>query len=261
MIDAHNHLHDARLAPWRREFLRQLPALGVRRAVVNGTREEDWPAVAALAREANWVLPSFGLHPWYVKERTPHWHEALLAQLDAHPGCGVGEIGLDRWIKDYDLAAQTQCFTAQLAIAAERNLPVTIHCVQAWGALSDLLRKAEVPAGGFLLHAYGGSAEMAAEFAARGAYFSFSTYFLHDRKSAQRAVFATLPADRLLVETDAPDMVPPMGHHDLTGADGKPLNHPANIEHAYVALAHLRGIPLAALSTLVEENFTHLFGQ
>jgi TatD DNase family protein len=260
MIDAHNHLHDARLAPWRADFLRELPALGVRRAIVNGTREADWPEVAALAREASWVLPSFGLHPWYVKERSPHWQEALRNHLDANPSGGVGEIGLDRWVKDHDLALQTECFTAQLALAAERNLPTTIHCVQAWGALWEVVRQEPVPERGFLLHAYGGPAEMVPGFVSRGAYFSFSTYFLHERKAAQRAIFAALPADRLLVETDAPDMVPPPGRHDLMAPDGTPLNHPANIEDAYAALAKLRVLPMEALSVLVEENFARFAG-
>src|SRR5690349_7823144 len=116
MIDAHNHLHDTRLAPWREGLLRELPVLGVRCAVVNGTREDDWPAVAALAAGTSWVLPSFGLHPWYVVQRTAQWREALVAQLDAHPAAGVGEIGLDRWIEGYDWEAQRECFTAQLAL-------------------------------------------------------------------------------------------------------------------------------------------------
>jgi TatD DNase family protein len=101
---------------------------------------------------------------------------------------------------------------------------------------------------------------MVEAFVSRGAYFSFSTYFLHERKAAQRAVFAELPEDRLLVETDAPDMVPPPGLHDLTAPDGSPLNHPANIQDAYRALAKLRGLTVEALSALVEENFARFAG-
>ena len=67
----------------------ELPQIGVRRAVVNGTREEDWSAVAALAAQFPWVHPSFGLHPWHVPKRTSEWRERLTEQVDAHPGCGI----------------------------------------------------------------------------------------------------------------------------------------------------------------------------
>ncbi|MEO6787940.1 MAG: TatD family hydrolase [Chthoniobacteraceae bacterium] len=261
LFDAHNHLHDARLLPWRSEFLTELPALGVRRAVVNGTREADWPGVAALATQTPWVLPSFGLHPWYVNERSPAWSEALLKFLDEHPGAGVGEIGLDRWIEGHDPVAQAECFRAQLAIATERNLPATIHCVRAWGALWDIIRECAVPARGFLLHAYGGPAEMVAGFLARDAYFSFSPSFLHERKSAQREIFRVLPEERILVETDAPDLAPPpeKNPRPLTGENGKSLNHPGNLVLAYDALAKIRGVTREEIATVVEKNFARLF--
>ncbi len=260
LIEAHNHLHDARLLP---HLAGILPTLNLQCAVVNGTSERDWSAVAALAARHSWVLPSFGLHPWHVAERSSGWLEDLHRRLDAHPGAGVGEIGLDGWIEGHDLADQTDVFTAQLAIAAERNLPVTIHCIQAWGALWEILRTHPLPARGFLLHAYGGSMEMMREFAKKGAYFSFSPYFLHERKAAQRAVFAAIPEDRLLVETDAPDLRPPddQNPHPLHDENGARLNHPANIEVAYEALAKIRGMGAKTLTPIVAANFLRLFGR
>jgi TatD DNase family protein len=260
MIDAHNHLHDARLEPWRAELLAELPKLGVQRAVVNGTREADWPAVAALAKEQAWVRPSFGLHPWYVKDRSEEWLAKLREQLDAHPGCGVGEIGLDRWIEGYDLKLQKECFTAQITLAAERNLPATIHCLRAWGALWELIHETPLPKRGFLLHAYGGPAVMVAGFVELGAYFSFSTSFLHERKTAERELFAKVPEERLLVETDAPDMAPPPAYRELPVVEGKRLNHPGNIEHAYAGLARVREMEVGKLVELVEGNFGRWFG-
>ena len=260
LIDAHNHLHDARLLPHLPAIL---TALDLQSAVVNGTREDDWPAVAALAAERTWVLPSFGLHPWHLTGRTSRWLEALRAQLDAHPRAGIGEIGLDRWMKGHDLADQTSVFTAQLALATERDLPATIHCIQAWGALWEVIRTHPLPARGFLLHAFGGPLEMMQGFADRGGYFSFPAYFLHERKGAQRSVFAAIPEDRLLVETDAPDLCPPdnRNSHPLHDESGAPVNHPANIEVAYVALAAIRGIRLEALVEIVSVNFSRLFGR
>ncbi len=261
MIDAHNHLHDARLAPHLPAILAELDRLGVTRAVVNGTREDDWPAVAALARAHPCLIPSFGLHPWHTATRSPDWLARLRANLDAHPGAAIGEIGLDRWIAGHDPAAQREVFTAQLALAAERNLPVTIHCLRAWGPLWDILRTHPLPVRGFLLHAYGGPEEMVRGFLSRGAYFSFNAYFLHQRKAAQRAVFQHLPPDRLLVETDAPDMRPPdeQNRHPLLASDGARINHPANLALAYTALANLRGSHSAELTGQITRNFARLF--
>ncbi len=262
LFDAHNHLHDDRLAPQRSEILRELARLGVAGAVVNGTRESDWDAVAELARSEPWVTASYGLHPWYVGERGARWLEDLRARLIADPRAAVGEIGLDRWIEGHDDAAQAEVFRAQLALAADLNRPATIHCLRAWGALAETLRESPRPARGFLIHAYGGSAEMMREFAALGGYFSFNAYFLHARKAAQRDVFRQIPLDRLLVETDAPAMPPPdeRNANPLRAADGEMLNHPANLTLAYSALAELRDIALETLATAVAENFARLFG-
>lgn len=277
LYDAHNHLQDAWLTPHRAQVFADLGRIPLRQAVVNGTAENDWEDVATLAREHAFIIPSYGLHPWNVGNAPPQWHDTLIARLDASPHAAVGEIGLDRWILERarpddsrlaglrraSLDEQLDAFRWQLALAATRNLPVTIHCIDAWGALMDVLRTEALPARGFLLHAYGGSAELARQFAALGAYFSFSGYFLGERQAAKRTVFASIPADRLLIETDAPAMPLPESHRrwNLPGlADGNPINHPANIEAVYAGLAAVRQIPLEALAVQIEENFHRLFG-
>ncbi len=265
LYDAHNHLQDDWLRPHHATVFADLASLAtLRGAVVNGTEESDWPEVAALAREHPWVQPSFGLHPWYVKQRTPAWQEALTTALDrAGPGAAVGEIGLDRWIPEYDLDDQRAVFVWQLRLAAERNLPATIHCLQAWGALDEVLRSEPVPARGFLIHAYGGPIEMVGGFAKHGAYFSFNGAHLDPRKTARRDIFKQIPLERLLVETDAPAMSSPPEHTPFPlplTTDGKPVNHPANIVATYAALADLRGLRLEDLAAQVEKNFHCLFG-
>jgi TatD DNase family protein len=261
LFDAHNHLHDARLPPHRETILAELARIGLERAVVNGTREEDWDAVTELAATNESVISSYGLHPWHVAARSPHWLERLRALLVAHPHAGVGEIGLDRWIEGHDLAVQTEVCAAQLALATELNRPATLHCIRAWGPLRDLLRSQPLPKCGFLLHAYGGPQEMVAGFVKLGAYFSFSPYFLHERKAAQREVFRHLPADRILVETDAPDLRPPdeRNPRPLLDEQDEPINHPANIDLAHHTLAELRGITPEALAGQIAENFARLF--
>jgi TatD DNase family protein len=261
LCDAHNHLHDARLFPHRAEIMAELARVNVTQAVVNGTREGDWEAVAALAAAESLVLPSFGLHPWHAAERTPDWLDALRRQLAAHPGAGIGEIGLDRWVKGHDLELQKEVFLAQMAIAAAENRPATIHCLKAWGALWDLIEHRPAPARGFLLHAYGGPMEMVKGFVERGARFSFNGYFLDERRRERREVFREIPLDRLLIETDAPDMLPPsdLNQHPLADETGKPINHPGNIALAYESLAEIRGMRVEELAAHVGENFKRLF--
>lgn len=281
LYDAHNHLQDARLGSDRPRLLSEARAAGVSRMMVNGSTEADWPAVAALAREhPDLILPAFGWHPWYLHERSAGWETRLAAFLEATPGASVGEIGLDRWILEGPpaaraavaagldgldappLAEQEAVFGAQLRLASELNRPASLHGLQAWGRVFELLRAGPRPARGLLLHSYGGPAEMVAPLAKLGAYFGFPGYFLHARKARQRAAFRGVPLDRLLVETDAPDQLLPeaLNRHPLRGPDGRALNHPANLPAVYEGLAALREVPVAELAARVEENFHRLFG-
>ena len=277
LFDAHNHLQDAWFAEHRSQIFSDLRSVGVERCVVNGTSEHDWADVAKLAASSPLVIPSFGLHPWDVGNSTPAWQEKLRQQIDSVPHALIGEIGLDRWMIDRariddprlvglcraSLPEQIAAFRWQLSFAAERDLAASIHCLEAFGALHDVLSTTARPHRGFLLHAYSGSAEMAAAFAKLGAYFSFNGAFLEPRKQRQREVFATIAADRLLVETDAPAMCLPTDRAQFTlpmSADGQPVNHPANLRAAYAGLAEIRGVAFEELATQVAENFTRLFG-
>jgi TatD DNase family protein len=290
--DAHNHLQDEGLAVHLERIAACARELGIADMVVNGTCETDWPLVHALAQRYAFVRPSYGLHPWDAGNRSPAWLETLRTRLAAEPRAAIGEIGLDRWILDSarpddarlaglrraPLAEQAEVFLAQLALATAENRPVTIHCLQAYGQLDELLHAHPVPARGFLLHAYAGPAALIPRFAALGAYFSFNGYFLKDApepspkptplcytpsKTPRLELFKRVPLDRLLVETDAPAMPLPVAwrtHKLPPAADGSPLTPPGNLEASYTALAALRGLPLAELTAHVTANFTHLFG-
>lgn len=262
LYDAHNHLQDERLNPYRDDITEMLPGIGLVKAVVAGSSVEDWPHVAELARRYDWVLPSFGVHPWYVRQQPDDWSVQLRNWLSSFPQAGVGEIGLDRWRQDADVPMQTRFFADQLSIAAEHRRPVSIHCLRAFGLLEEALRSSPKIEPGFLLHSYGGPPEMVPIFTKLGGYFSVSPYFLHERKARQWQTFATVPIDHLLVETDAPDMWPPpaLNPRRLIGTEAAELNHPANIELMYHELAALRGISVDALADIVRENFTRLFG-
>jgi len=257
LYDAHNHLQAEKLAPHLLEIEQQLERIGLEKAVVNGTKESNWARVAALAEVHKWVIPSFGLHPWFLSDRTREWRDRLTRLVETTPHAVVGEIGLDRAAGLADLEDQKAIFLWQLELAARLNVPATIHCVKAWGALWDILRVEPVPECGFLLHGYAGPVEMVEPFAKRGAYFSFCGSYLHEAKTARQDIFRAIPEDRLLVETDAPDMPLPPERviYPIPG-----LNHPANIQAVYDGLAEVRGLPLHQLSAQVARNFQRLFG-
>ena len=274
LYDAHNHFHFDTLTPHRAQIDTDLRNCGVRSAVVNGTCEDEWPVVAGLARTYGWILPSYGVHPWDCGNRTPVWRERLRTAVAADPRAGVGEIGLDRWIVDgarpddprlaglrvAPLEEQKEVFVAQLALAAELNRVASIHCTQAFSLLLEVLRTTPRPARGFLLHHYGGPADMVKIFADLGAYFSYNLAAEQPQRAGERDSFRAVPADRLLVETDAPAYAPPeVNPFPLGSAAGTVINHPANIAVAYASLARVRGTPLAALAAQAEQNFSRLF--
>lgn len=276
--DAHNHLQDEWLTPHLDRIARAAADLRIADMVVNGTHPDDWPRVEALATRFRFVRPAYGVHPWHAgRLRDDTWLGRLESRLATNPRASIGEIGIDRWILDsarpddprlaglprLPLDAQIAVFLPQLALAARHDLPVTIHCLQAWGKLDELLHAHPVPRRGFLLHAYGGPAELVPRLAARGAWFSFNAYFLKHPSSPRLKTFRRIPSERLLVETDAPAMPPPQEwrtHKLPPSPDGSPVNHPGNLEAAYAALASLRGEPLARLNRQIGDNFARLFG-
>lgn len=257
--DAHCHLQDERIAQEIEEVLWLYRDLGVRQVVVNGTSDADWRRVAALCEGSDVLRPSFGLHPWKVGEADGEWRSLLSEMWDQYPVSGVGEIGLDRWVKGHDLSIQEPAFLWQLDQGLERGFPVSIHCLQAWGRMLQLLKERSLPSRGFLLHSYGGPKEMVKAFADLGAYFSISAYFAHERKYKQREALRQIPLDRLLIETDAPDMRGPDGCCGYSVGVKKELNHPANIVSVYRFVAQLFEVSEEALAAQVEENYQRFF--
>ncbi len=259
--DSHNHLQDTRLSSVLPELATEYAQLGVKGVVVNGVEESDWGRVGELSQLHSFVQPAFGLHPWFIKERSDAWLERLEHCLDTCGG-SIVEVGLDKWVKDYDLEDQVSVFIAQLQLAAERNLPLSIHCLKAWGTLLEVLESNSLPEKGFLLHSYGGSSEMIKPLVQLGAHFSFCGNFLAHKKSKLHQVFRQIPLDRILVETDAPDQALPQEnetHPLIDNEDGSRLNHPANIVAIYQGLADILGMPVEDLEKQVEKNFKRLF--
>lgn len=252
--DSHNHLQRF---PDPARIIREMQAAGIAGCVVNGTGEDDWEAVATLAESfPDFVTPAFGLHPWKAHLRSESWLANLEAYLDRFPTASIGECGLDGWVAEPSPAIQREVFLPQLALARERRLPLTIHALKAWEPLFDAFA-AEPPPEKFLLHSFGGSPELVKRLSAIGACFSFSGHFLHPRKSKVLEAFKSVPEDRLLLETDAPDMLPPPEFLEFPLPDDQ--NHPANLPRIAAGLAAALGIDPQQLAEITAANHAKFF--
>lgn len=259
MIDAHLHLQDPRLCQTK-ELIAAMHQSGIRHCVVNGTSPDDWLKVHSLHQQhPNLIFPSYGLHPWHAESAAahPNWLATLENFVGQSDFPAIGECGLDRWVKGWQRELQEPIFLEQIHLATRLNARLTIHILRAWGWFLDLLRAHKTPARGFLLHSYNGSCELLGELLDRGAYFSFSGHYLHERKQTQQEALRQIPLDRLLIETDAPDMTPPAAHISYPLADQ--LNHPANLPRIYAALSELLKVPLPKLTEQVTANFQQFF--
>ncbi|MFT3990230.1 MAG: TatD family hydrolase [Luteolibacter sp.] len=255
-IDAHNHLQDARFtdAP---AMIRDMKSAGISRCVANATSEADWHAVEKLALDhSDFILPAFGIHPWKAHLAKDGWEIRLRELLEKHPQASIGECGIDGWVSEPSLEIQNPVFLTQIRIARELQRPLTIHCLKAWQPLFDAFDQ-ETPPENFLMHSFGGSPEIARRLIPLGAYFSFSGYFLHSKKAKVLEVFRQLPKDRILVETDAPDMLPPDAiiSHPLPASH----NHPANLPAIATAFAKALDLSKDALTHLTLKNFQHFY--
>ena len=169
----------------------------------------------------------------------------------------MGEIGLDHALHERNDADQMDVFTAQLQLALELGRPVCIHCRQAWEPMITTLSACGRLPAGFLVHSYSGSAELVAPLAELGAYFSFSGSITRSGNKRGHAAAACVPPDRLLIETDSPDLMPVIEHAMNTQA----LNEPANLVHVLRKIAALRNMPENAVARATLENACRLLEQ
>ena len=245
LFDSHCHLQDARFCAGLEVVLRRAREAGVSHMVCCGTREDDWDRVLELARENPEVIPMAGLHPWYVADAAPGWLERLEAKLGE--GAGAGECGLDFAEGRPDRELQEAALIAQLELAIRRNLPVSLHCVKAAERLAAILREVGLPAAGGLVHAFSGTLEAARAFQDLGLHLSFGGAVTLPGARRAAAALAWVREDRLLLETDAPDLAP-------DGVDG--LNEPAHLARIAETADRIR--PGAAVAAWT--NARRLFG-
>lgn len=249
-FDTHCHLQDARFEVDLDAVILRARAAGVTYLVCCGTRESDWEAVLELSRRQTNLLPMLGLHPWYAQEAQSGW----LERLAKHAGTnriGIGECGLDFAINQPDRERQEAVFREQVRLACTLNRPLSIHCRRAWERLALIAQEEGLPAAGAVIHAFSGSAETARELQALGFHLAFGCSLTNPGNRRAAKAVAAVAEDRLLFETDAPD-IPPFG----TGV----RNEPANLVLALESAARLRNMDLSTLAALAYKNSERIFG-
>ncbi|MDX1818261.1 MAG: TatD family hydrolase [Marinobacter sp.] len=251
MIDAHCHFDFPRFDGERDEELRRARALGVLGAVIPGVRQPDWERVRRVANAHPGLWYCLGIHPWFVEEHSEGDLQRLESQLASRESACValGECGLDRL--HGSLAEQLPWFEQQVALAARLELPLIVHSVRTHDEIHGALRRANW-SGRALIHGFSGSYEQAAKLVDLGCYIGIGGVITHERARKTRETVARLPADCLVLETDAPDMAP------AGVASGR--NSPVYLPRILETLAELRGVETSALAPDLLVNVCSLYG-
>ncbi|KAH1082961.1 hypothetical protein J1N35_022722 [Gossypium stocksii] len=295
LFDAHCHLQDPRILNKAPKLISTALDSGLLNFAVNGVSEKDWHLVKEMGDNYPSVIPCFGVHPWYVPQRSPNWFTTLKEFFETTPSAAVGEIGLDKGSKgrEIDFNDQIEVFRQQLELAKELKKPASVHCVRAFGDLLHIVKDIGPFPDGLLLHSYLGSAEMVPEFVKSGAYFSLSGYIMPMKVQKAKKMLKTIPSERILLESDAPDALPHLELSSLFLVDEDPslpqeifahgrtaasnvstssdasrdasslpkdmLNHPANIHNVLDYVANLLEISKEELAEISYKNSIRLF--
>ena len=253
LVDAHCHLTGSYLASGQVEAtLARARAEGVTGFIAVGTDLEDSQAVLELAARVPGVQASLGVHPHEAKGWSPEVEAALKGMLMEPSVRFVGETGLD-W--HYDLSprdVQEAAFRAQIRLAKTLGKPLMIHTRSAPEATLGILEEEGADAVRGIIHCFSEDRAFAIRALDLGFYLSFSGIATFKKAEAVRDVAAWAPADRILVETDAPFLAP-------VPFRGKP-NEPGFVRFTAEAVAELRGIPSVKLAELTTRNLEALCG-
>jgi len=217
-------------------FLRRAAEAGVEGLMLGGYDPGDWRHSDSLHTDALTVLRSSGLHPWAVTRDNSEAIAILGERLSAGMANAVGEIGLDRARARATYAHQQVAFAAQLALARDHGLPVVLHVVKAHGRALSLLDEHPPPGG--VVHGFTSAPEIAREYMKRGLHISFGGALLKPLTKRARASAASVPLERLVIETDAPDQLP----------------NPADLHRVLAALSGLRPESTEALAEATAAN-------
>ncbi len=237
-VDAHCHLHDHRIIGDVPGIVQRAAAAGVTHMVTCATMEENFGATAALVRQYPAIVPCYGIHPWFLDSLSPGWQQVLGDRVAAEI-CGIGETGLDFMDKQANRERQLKVFFFHLALAQDLERPINIHIRKAWDPFVRLLKKTGPLKTPGLVHSFSGSADMVKLLIRYNLYISFSGSVT--RPGAKKVVKAlnAVPGDRILLETDTPDIYPSVPDPDPHG-----LNEPKNLPAIAQIAAARAGVPV-----------------
>jgi len=248
LVDAHCHLGDGAFDADRDAVLARARAAGVGHVIVIGTTLEDSERAAALVRARPGLSATAGVHPHEARSWSEDAAARLRALLARPEVVAVGETGLDYHYDHSPRPAQRRAFAAQLALAAELGKPVVVHARDADDDVAALLAGTRATV---ILHSFSAGPAVFAAGMAIAAYFSFSGMITF-RNWPASVRLSDCPADRLLVETDAPYLAP-------APYRGR-RNEPAFLPDVAVALARARGEAFDRLAELTTANARRAFG-
>lgn len=254
LVDSHCHLNYKGLVEQQDAALDRARACGVRAMLNIATRENEWDEVLAAAERNDDVWASVGIHP-HDADAHGHIDTAKLVARAAHPRViGIGETGLDYYYDKSDRERQRVSFRSHLVAAQATGLPVIVHTRDAEADTLELLReaKAERDFPG-VIHCFTASDDFARNALDLGLYISISGIVTFKNAAALQATARWVPADRLLVETDAPFLAP-VPHRGRPG-------EPAFVADTLAFLAKLRGIDADQLTASTGANFYRLFAK
>jgi len=248
-IDTHCHLDFASVCAELPAILRRARNAGVDRFVVPGVQPEGWGGIKALAEHDDRIMPAFGVHPMLAHRLDDAARELLSSCLDG--AVAVGEIGLDYTVREPSRQVQQEAFRSQLRMAVARGLPVLVHCRGGFADLLRIMMEEHVELVGGFMHAFSGSPEMARECIRLGFYISVCGTVTYCNAVRPLRVCREIPLDRLVLETDTPDLSPEPFR-------GRP-NEPAYLLETARALAALKGVPLAQVAEITTVNALKAF--
>jgi len=252
LIDSHCHLDFPDFSAELDAVVARAHAAGVERMVTISTRVRRQAELLAIAERFPDVFCSVGTHPHYAHEELDVTAADLAARSRAAKVVALGEAGLDYHYDNSPREAQERGFRTHIAAARETGLPLVIHSREADDDTARILEE-EMGKGRFtaVLHCFTGGRDLARRAVALGHFVSFTGILTFKNSDALRAIAAELPADRILVETDAPYLAP--------GKWRGKRNEPAYVVETAKVLAETRGVSFDEIGRQTTANFYRLF--
>lgn len=248
IFDSHAHYDDERFSEDVYELLDTLPEKGVSGVISCGVNAESTRFAQALAQKYDYIYAAAGFHPLNLEDVPENVETVLRELLKAPKTVAIGEIGLDYHYEKESRKEQLALFEMQLRLAKELDLPVIVHDREAHDDTLRLLKEIQ-PTG--VVHCFSGSVEMAKEILKLDMYIGLGGAVTFKNAVKPVEVAAMVPAERLLLETDAPYMTP-------VPFRGKRCDS-SLIAYTAARIAEIRGVDTQALCKQTEINTRRLF--